>query len=223
MPTASPSVGVCVTNYNYAHYLPDALASIRVGTGVVPSVVVVDDASDDGAVLAPICATAGADLIRLPTNRGLGIARNTGVAYLHTDAWLPLDADDRLYPDALSVLLERLQGKDAPDFVYGDYEEHDVIVPSRGYARDLLLQDNTIGYCALWRTASFWRIGGYSRAAVAEDWEIWRRACAAGLRGAYVAAPIFHHRIHAESKWSRDMRQHDRAWLLRMLERTSPL
>jgi mycofactocin glycosyltransferase len=76
--------------------------------GVVPpgvTVIVVDDASGDGAAVARIAAAAGARALRRPVNGGPGAARNTGLAAADTPLVAFLDSDCVPSPGWLDALL----------------------------------------------------------------------------------------------------------------------
>ena len=113
------SVGVVVTTYNHAHFLADALASVRDQVTPAQQVVVVDDGSTDHPE-AVAGSFAGVSTIRQP-NRGLAAARNAGLRALDTDYVIFLDADDRLEPRAIEHGLRSFSR--APDcgFVYGGH------------------------------------------------------------------------------------------------------
>ena len=82
-PVSAATVGVVITTYNHAHFLGEALASVRAQTRAADAIVVVDDGSDDdpGEVVARF---PGVRCIR-QDNRGLAAARNAGLTAL-TDA-----------------------------------------------------------------------------------------------------------------------------------------
>lgn len=77
--------------YNEATMIADVIAGTK---PFVDEVVVVDDGSRDGTAL--IARTAGATVLSLPVNRGLGSALRTGFNFArvkHVDAIVTLDAD----------------------------------------------------------------------------------------------------------------------------------
>lgn len=102
-PDASTQVAVIITCYNYGHYLPQAIDSIRNQTHPNYQIIVVDDGSDDNT--AAVCA-AYQEVTYVRTDRvGVSMARNTGVLLTQSDYVLFLDADDWLYPNALELQL----------------------------------------------------------------------------------------------------------------------
>jgi glycosyltransferase involved in cell wall biosynthesis len=91
-------VSVVIPCHNYAHYLADAILSVR-QQGYVPiELIVVDDGSTDNSAL--LAAESGATVVR-QANAGLAAARNAGMAAARGDFVVFLDADDELLADAV--------------------------------------------------------------------------------------------------------------------------
>jgi glycosyltransferase involved in cell wall biosynthesis len=116
---AVATVGVVVTTYDHARYLPESLGSIVGQSRPVDAIVVVDDGSTDD----PAAVVARFPRVRLirQENRGLAAARNAGLAALDTTYVVFLDADDRLAPQAIACGLACFDR--APDcgLVYGGH------------------------------------------------------------------------------------------------------
>src|SRR5690349_15672533 len=95
-PVSAATVGVVITTYNHAHFLGEALDSVRAQTRAADAIVVVDDGSDDnpGEVVSRF---RGVRCLR-QQRRGLAAARNAGLTALNTRYVIFLDADDRLEP-----------------------------------------------------------------------------------------------------------------------------
>ena len=100
-PVPIATVGVVIPTYNHAHFLGEALESVRAQTRAADAVVVVDDGSDDHPEQV-VARFSGARCIR-QDNRGLAAARNAGLAALNTRYVIFLDADDRLEPGAIAA------------------------------------------------------------------------------------------------------------------------
>ncbi|MEV7758716.1 glycosyltransferase family 2 protein [Microbacterium sp. NPDC089180] len=120
---SSTPVTVIVPGFDVAEYATEALDSLRAQTHPHWTAVLVDDASTDDT--ARIFADAEADdprfrLVRHTEQRGLGAARNTGLARVDTPYTAFLDADDILRPDALARLADALD-RTGSDFVVGAY------------------------------------------------------------------------------------------------------
>jgi glycosyltransferase involved in cell wall biosynthesis/SAM-dependent methyltransferase len=118
-PVPAATVGVVITTYNHAHFLGEALDSVRAQTRAADDIVVVDDGSEDnpGEVVARF---PGVRCIR-QDNRGLAAARNTGLTALSTRYVIFLDADDRLEPRAIAAGLACFARAPDSGFVYGGH------------------------------------------------------------------------------------------------------
>ena len=111
------TISVVIPSYNGARYLPRAIES-AIGQSRSPEeLIVVDDGSTDDTEV--VCRSYGDRIAYLHRdNGGLAAARNTGIAAASGDWFLFLDADDALYPHALSVLSKTAETSNA-GVVYG--------------------------------------------------------------------------------------------------------
>jgi glycosyltransferase involved in cell wall biosynthesis len=99
----SPFVAVIIPTYNRAHLLERAVQSVLNQTFREFELVVVDDGSTDDTAHLLLIRNPDPRLryIRLPANRGVSRARNTGVT-MTTAPWLAfLDSDDEWLPRKL--------------------------------------------------------------------------------------------------------------------------
>ncbi|WP_311198444.1 glycosyltransferase family 2 protein [Microbacterium sp. p3-SID336] len=121
--TAAPLVTMIVPGRDIAAFAPAAIDSLRAQTEPRWRALLIDDGSadDTGAVFA---AAAADDerftFVQHPASRGLGAARNIGLAQVDTPFTGFLDADDELLPDALALLLGTLE-RTGSDFAAGAY------------------------------------------------------------------------------------------------------
>jgi glycosyltransferase involved in cell wall biosynthesis/SAM-dependent methyltransferase len=118
------SVGVVITTYNHAHFLGQALESVRAQTRAADAVVVVDDGSRDNP--AEIARRFPEVRLLRQENRGLSAARNAGLAALDTSYVVFLDADDRLEPAAIEAGVACFARAPDSGFVYGGHRYIDV-------------------------------------------------------------------------------------------------
>ena len=105
MSGSRPTVSVVIPSFNAEGWLPGTVLSLLEQEIPPDEVIVVDDGSTDGTAAIASSFGAPVKLVRRP-NGGLGAARNTGTAHSSGDLIMFLDADDRLVPDALAVLLD---------------------------------------------------------------------------------------------------------------------
>lgn len=100
---APQSVSVLINNFNYGHFVSQAIDSALAQTHPV-QVVVVDDGSTDDS--RRVIAHYGSSVTAIfQANAGQGAAMNAGYAEATGDIVIFLDADDRLDPDAARTLL----------------------------------------------------------------------------------------------------------------------
>lgn len=107
--------------------------------------------------------------------------------------YLPLDDDDLLDPEAVEILLANT---DNADIVYPfcRVEGKPGWCPNRKFSASTLLRFNYIPVTALIRRSLFHQLGGW-RPMPAEDWDLWRRALAAGARFKCVDEVLWTYRI----------------------------
>jgi glycosyltransferase involved in cell wall biosynthesis len=100
----APRVSVIVNNYNYAGFVAEAIDSALAQRHPNLEVIVVDDGSTDDS--RAVIAGYG-ERIRavFKANGGQGSAFNAGFAASSGDIVMFLDADDRLYPDAVETVV----------------------------------------------------------------------------------------------------------------------
>jgi len=103
--TRSPLVSIIINNYNYGHFLRDAIESALSQTYDRIEVIVVDDGSTDNS--RGVIAEYGHRLIPvLKENGGQASAFNAGFAVSKGDIIIFLDADDVLLPEAAQEIVK---------------------------------------------------------------------------------------------------------------------
>lgn len=114
-------MSVLVTTYNYARFLPDAVASVLGQEGVDVDLLVIDDASTDGteAVSEQLIRDSRVRVVRHEQNRGHIPSVNEGFDALEGDYVVKLDADDLLAPGALARAVDLLEARPEVGFVSG--------------------------------------------------------------------------------------------------------
>jgi glycosyltransferase involved in cell wall biosynthesis len=101
----TPLVSIIVNNYNYGHFLSEAIDSALAQTYTATEVIVVDDGSTDDS--AEIIAGYGEQIIPvLKENGGQASAFNAGFAKSRGDVICFLDADDYLFPQTIERVLK---------------------------------------------------------------------------------------------------------------------
>src|SRR5262249_51410620 len=113
-------VSIIIPCYNQAHFLGEAIESVLAQSHSHHEIVVIDDGSTDNT-RAVAGRYPGIRYIR-QVNCGLSAARNTGLRCSQGDYIVFLDADDRLFPQALRIGLESLTSHPECMFAAGRYE-----------------------------------------------------------------------------------------------------
>jgi glycosyltransferase involved in cell wall biosynthesis len=193
-------IAVIVPAFNVAPFLRQALRSVADQTHTDWSLVVVDDGSTDGtAAVADSFQGNRITLIR-QDNAGVSAARNRGIRHAGSpDAFLFLDGDDWLAPNALALLSDTLDV--APwaaaacaryARVGADGSAHLSPAPPDGCLLERLLVRNLFanGGHLLIRREAVAAAGDFRRdLCYGEDWEYWTRLAS---HGEFVAARSRH-------------------------------
>src|SRR4051812_38436284 len=98
---AAALVSIVIPCYNQAHFLPEAINSVRSQTYSHTEVIVVDDGSIDNA--SEVARAYPEVHCITQRNHGLSAARNTGLRNSKGSFLVFLDADDRLLPNAIEA------------------------------------------------------------------------------------------------------------------------
>lgn len=107
-PHPTPSVSVCIANFNGVGVLRDCIDSVLAQEGGIPiEIIVHDDASSDGSVEWIRSRYADIELLVSEQNVGFCVANNRMVAHARGEFVLLLNNDAALFHDALAVLLAR--------------------------------------------------------------------------------------------------------------------
>lgn len=113
-------VSIIIPCYNYAHFLGEAIESVLDQTHHNFEIIVVDNGSSDNTSEVAI-RYPDVRLLRLDPNKGVSIARNTGLHESRGEYVVFLDADDRLLSHALEAGLKCLKEHPECAFVCGHF------------------------------------------------------------------------------------------------------
>jgi glycosyltransferase involved in cell wall biosynthesis len=192
-----PRVAVVVPCFNDGETLPATLASLR--DEEPHELVVVDDGSDDPATLATLArlAAEGINIVRRE-NGGLSAARMTGVDATTAPYVFPLDADDALVPNALTVLADALDTTSEAALAWGDLEVWGELDARLAVARSLdpwlLTYVNDVPVASLLRRTALEDVGGWSMGSGYEDWDLWLALAERGYKGVHVPTATLRYR-----------------------------
>jgi glycosyltransferase involved in cell wall biosynthesis len=197
---AGPLVSVVMPVRDAASTLPAAVDSIRAQTDAAWELVAVDDGSIDGSVdLLRSYAACDARIRVVSTGRrGLVSALNTGLAHARAPLIARMDADDLALPDRLGRQRRHLEEHPSLGLVASRVAFGGDRRAATGYARHVDWTNGVLSHDQI-RLASFVesplahpsvmfrrdvvaRFGAYADGAFPEDYELWLRWLAAGVR-----------------------------------------
>jgi len=213
----APTVTVIIAAYNAGSTLSAAIESILRQTGAEFELLIVNDGSVDATLkVAEQYATEHAGIVVLTqphggTAKALNLALKTARGTLITR----LDADDELAGDYLAHMVRFVDSH--PDF---DIYSPDLLVvgpdgpPYRLYGwpetrsvdlSDMLERSVIPGAGTMARRQVFDITGGYRENVYSEDYDLWLRALAAGMKHIYLPQPLYIYRQGAETRKSADL------------------
>lgn len=204
------SVLMCVYRGDDPRHLREAFRSITVEQTRRPDeVVLVQDGPVPpalGAVVDELAAGSGipVQLVRLPVNRGLGVALSTGLARCRHDIVARMDADDIALPDRFAVQLPIVEG--GVDVVGSGMLEighaRDDVVGRRvpPLTSERIVASSRIAQpfnhpTVVYRRSAVEAAGGYQDFKQMEDYLLFARMIQGGARVANVAEPLLCYRV----------------------------
>lgn len=201
-------VSIIIPCYNHGIYIRDAIASVEENAGELTyELIIVDDGSTDNYTLHIIdeLRAAGYQIIQ-QTNQGLAAARNNGIATARGKYIIPLDSDNKLHKNYLTLAIELLEQDPSIDIVYGrpmffgtsDGVRDAGLKEIGDFRLTRILDCNYIDACAVYRKTVWTQVGGYDGKMPAmghEDWELWIHAFLCGSKFHYLDEIGFYYRI----------------------------
>lgn len=209
-------VSIVVPCYNLGAFLPYCLDSLIAQTSSDWEAVVVDDASTDNSL--EIAQTYAEKDVRIrvlhhETNQHVSNSRNNGIRASKGKYIIPLDADDRLAPDAVELLSKELDADRSLHIVAGQlYIVHEKDL-TKGYqnnwptpgavitAEAQVKGHNQLPYCSMYRRRMWEDLGGYRRRIRTgiEDADFWTRALVAGRQAKVIPHVALYYTIREQS------------------------
>jgi GT2 family glycosyltransferase len=221
----TPAVTVVIPVYNSAHYIAQALDSLKAQTFTDYEVIVVNDGSDDRDELERILKSHPLPIIYVSQeNKGVSAARNAAIKIAKGEFYAQLDADDQWTPDYLDVQLRMLTDNPDVAVVYPNATivrdgsdatlEFMKISPSQGDVNfeSLVRQKCVVMTCVTARISAIRGAGMFDESLRScEDFDLWLRIVRNGGRIVYHERPLVLYRRHEGSLSS------DRVWMTRNL------
>jgi glycosyltransferase involved in cell wall biosynthesis len=177
----SPLVSVVIPCYNQAQYLKETVLSALNSDYSPLEIIIVNDGSTDNSPEIGEKLAEEYDQISYLSqeNKGVEVARNTGIKASSGKYILPLDGDDLISKDYISKALEVLESNSKVKVVYckaikfsSKGEEYWKLKP---FTINALARDNMIFVSGIYRKSDWEKIGGYAEdfKLGRQDWEFW--------------------------------------------------
>lgn len=212
----TPLVSILMPVRNEERYLPAALRSIAAQTMTDWELVAVDDGSTD-ATPAILAEAAGRDprvRVLRPVERGLVPALNAGLATCRGSLVARMDGDDIAHPRRLaeqSAFLAAEPGVGLVATAFRHFPRNGLKVGMLAYEAwqnalasheavlaDLFVESPFVHPSVMFRREAVLAAGGYRDLGWAEDYDLWLRLAAAGVRFARLPQALFFWRDRPE-------------------------
>ena len=119
-----PKVSVIIPCYNHGQYIKEAIQSVEeCREKDLYEIIILNDGSTDKYTIEILqeLANAGYNVIN-QANQGLGAARNNAIRMARGKYILPLDSDNKIYPEYIYESIKILDAEPGIAMVYGDWE-----------------------------------------------------------------------------------------------------
>ena len=214
-------VSVIIPCFNYAHFLPTSVHSALSQTGIEVDVVIVDDASTDGAIHVARRLAAEHPAVRVlahETNQGPVATFNDGLELASGEFLVRLDADDMLTPGALARATALARAYPSVGLVYGHPRHFAIeppqprtavrswtIWPGRQWLSDRCRNGLNVITApeVVMRRSVVERVGGQQPLVYSHDMEMWLRIAAFSDVGRVDGPDQAWHRVHPDSLTAR--------------------
>jgi glycosyltransferase involved in cell wall biosynthesis len=206
----TPRVSIVMPAYQAERFVGAAVSSALWQTYPNLELVVVDDGSTDGTARIVEAHEGPIKLVR-QENRGVGAARNAGVAAATGELVTYCDADDILLPRHVEALVATFESSGGglatansywllPGGIHPSKMRYKGKFPPPEAQRLAILEQNFVSTMTLFRRTLVDEIGGMDESRrLGEDWDFWLRAIFTGHRVALQREPLSLYRWGEES------------------------
>lgn len=223
-------ITIAVSLFNYEKFVTECLDSIFKQLHQHLELIVVDDCSikDKSVEVVKEWMQQHQNrfdritLLQHCRNQGLAEARNTAFKYSRTDLIFVIDADNIIFPRAISRLFEVMENREF-DAAYTQLE-HFGDVSRLGYSevwnKRYFIHGNYIDAMALISKRSWLHVGGYTHMEGGwEDYDFWCKFVDNGMTAAYIPEILCRYRVHGTSMLRKDTAPATKRLMIEMIMR----
>jgi len=207
-----PVISIIIPCYNHGRYIDEAIQSVELYPDKNSyEIIIINDGSTDDYTNQRLneLKDKGYHVV-FQENQGLGKTRNNAVKLAKGQYILPLDADNKIKPEYISLAHEILNNEPDIAVVYGDMELFGAksgTWQSGPFDIVRLLECNYIDACAVYRKSAWEKCGGYKEDMPMpgmEDWDFWLSLAENNFGFKYINKPLFCYR-HLDSSMLRSL------------------
>ena len=205
-------VTVYITNFNYGKFIKQAIESVLIQTEQSFELIIIDDGSTDNSkeIIEKYKDLKNIRIV-YQKNKGLNVTNNIALRAARGKYIVRLDADDYFSPNALELLLEKLESDSMLGMVFPDY----FIVDTQGevlerqkrhdFDNEVKLFDQAAhGACTMIRVKFLREIGGYDESFSCQDgYELWVKFTSK-FKVSNINEPLFYYRKHGKNLTSNE-------------------
>jgi glycosyltransferase involved in cell wall biosynthesis len=200
-------ISIIIPCYNGEAFVKEAIDSVKAQTSDKWECVIVDDGSTDesGSIIDNETDGDKRFIVRHIENGGVANARNVGILVASGKYILPLDADDKLRPQAIERFFEFWYAHPDASLLVPARQNFDEDGPIKIQKRkwkgfvNLTIQctpQNTSCY----RKSDWQRVGGYRDGTMYEDWEFWLRLLHGNAHVVNIDEVLVDYRVRKDSR-----------------------
>ena len=199
-----PLISVIIPCFNQAQYLQDTIDSVLASTYLNFEIIVINDGSTKTAEFLKSFSAPKTRVFH-QENLGPSLARNSGIEKAVGKYILPLDADDKIYPEYIEKAVNILENDMKIGIVYCQAEFFGSKVTKWDmppYKFPNCLWDNVIFNSAIFRKSDWQKVGGYKKEMSMgfEDWEFWISLIETGSEVYQIPEILFSYRQTVNSR-----------------------
>lgn len=200
--TGNKKISVIMPCYSQAHYMQDAIDSVRAQTYQNYEIIAVMDGPKDNS--REIAEKNGLIIVDLPQNGGIPNAFNKGLEVATGDYIVALSQDDMFDESYFQKSVRKFEEDENIGVVtcqmlnFGNTNEF--MIFGHNWTLEALLQQNQIQGSSLVKKECYDKLGGWDlQAEEYSDWEMWTRICKDGYGLGYIKEPLFLFRQHGKN------------------------